>query len=154
MAKRLAYGGLPGDPDDCGSSHLPENAGLRCDVMNFAIRLKRINSLVPFVSSVALAGCTVGPHYKAPAPPSISSYTSESQPVSTTSSNGAAGSAQTFRPASPVAPNWWTLFGSPQLDAMVQRALANSPTLTEAAARLKQAQEELNARTGATKYPA
>ena len=36
---------------------------------------------------------------------------------------------------------------------MVAQALANSPTLAQATARLKQAQEEVNARTGATKYP-
>jgi NodT family efflux transporter outer membrane factor (OMF) lipoprotein len=36
---------------------------------------------------------------------------------------------------------------------MVREALANSPTLAQASARLKQAQEEANARTGATKYP-
>ena len=36
---------------------------------------------------------------------------------------------------------------------MVEQALANSPTLAQAAARLREAQEELNARTGATKYP-
>ena len=33
------------------------------------------------------------------------------------------------------------------------QALKNSPTLEQATARLKQAQEEVNARTGATKYP-
>jgi NodT family efflux transporter outer membrane factor (OMF) lipoprotein len=48
---------------------------------------------------------------------------------------------------------WWTLFHSPELDRMVQEALNNSPTLTQATARLKQAHEELSARTGATKYP-
>ena len=36
---------------------------------------------------------------------------------------------------------------------MVREALDNSPTLAQATAQLKQAQEESNARTGATKYP-
>ena len=36
---------------------------------------------------------------------------------------------------------------------MMAEALADSPTLAQAAARLREAQEELNARTGATKYP-
>ena len=36
---------------------------------------------------------------------------------------------------------------------MVREALDNSPTLAQAMAKLKQAQEEANARTGATKYP-
>jgi NodT family efflux transporter outer membrane factor (OMF) lipoprotein len=37
---------------------------------------------------------------------------------------------------------------------MMDQALANSPTWAQATARLKEAEEELNARTGATKYPA
>ena len=48
---------------------------------------------------------------------------------------------------------WWTLFHSPELDRLVREALTNSPTLAQATARLKEAQEESNARTGATKYP-
>jgi outer membrane protein TolC len=39
---------------------------------------------------------------------------------------------------------------SPELNSMMEQALANSPTLAQATARLKEAQEELNARTGAT----
>jgi NodT family efflux transporter outer membrane factor (OMF) lipoprotein len=53
-----------------------------------------------------------------------------------------------------VPAQWWTLFQSPELDRLVREALANSPTLAQAKARLKEAQEESNARTGATKYPA
>ncbi len=41
----------------------------------------------------------------------------------------------------------------PGLDRLVREALANSPTLAQATARLQEAQEESNARTGATKYP-
>ena len=56
-------------------------------------------------------------------------------------------------PSTDIPAQWWTLFHSPELDRMVREALANSPTLAQAMARLKQAQEEANARTGATKYP-
>ena len=45
------------------------------------------------------------------------------------------------------------LFESPELDRMVREAFEHSPTLTQAASRLTQAQEESNARTGATMYP-
>jgi NodT family efflux transporter outer membrane factor (OMF) lipoprotein len=45
------------------------------------------------------------------------------------------------------------MFQSPQLDRMVREALDHSPTLTEALARLKEAQEEASARSGAAKYP-
>ncbi len=100
-----------------------------------------------------LAGCTVGPRYHAPAPPTVATYTPEPQPKETVATAGPAGSSQHFSPSADIPAQWWTLFHSPELDAMVREALSNSPTLAQATARLKQAQEEANARTGATKYP-
>jgi NodT family efflux transporter outer membrane factor (OMF) lipoprotein len=99
------------------------------------------------------AGCTVGPKYHAPAPPTVATYTPDPQPTETVSTTGPAGTAQHLNSAMDIPAEWWTLFRSPELDRMVREALDNSPTLAEAAARLKEAQEEANARTGATKYP-
>lgn len=96
-------------------------------------------------------GCTVGPRYHTPAPPTVSTYTPDPQPVARDA--GKADSAQRFATSAAVSAVWWTRFGSPELDVMVNRALRNSPTLTEATARLRQAQQELAARTGTTKYP-
>src|SRR5215469_13767501 len=98
----------------------------------------------------ALTGCTVGPRYHPPAPPTATTYTPEPQPTDTTSAPGNAGSVQRLNSAADVPAQWWTLFQSPQLDRMVREALEHSPTLTEAIAKLKEAQEEANARTGAT----
>src|SRR3974390_3328026 len=100
-----------------------------------------------------LAGCAVGPDYQAPAPPSVGTYTAEPQSPSTASAPGNAGATQHFNPSADVPAQWWSLFQSPQLDRMVREALDHSPTLAEAMARLKEVQEEANARTGATKYP-
>ncbi|MGA2206390.1 MAG: efflux transporter outer membrane subunit [Terracidiphilus sp.] len=109
---------------------------------------------VAALAALALQGCTVGPRYHAPAPPAVTTYTPQPLPAQTASSAGLAGGAQRFNASAPVPANWWNAFGSPELDGMVAQALANSPTLAQATARLKQAQEEVNARTGATKYPA
>ena len=98
-------------------------------------------------------GCTVGPRYHPPAPPAVATYTAEAQPATTVSSTGAAGAAQHLNPSSDIPAQWWTLFQSPELDRLVREALANSPTLAQATARLNEAQEESNARTGQTKYP-
>jgi NodT family efflux transporter outer membrane factor (OMF) lipoprotein len=98
--------------------------------------------------------CTVGPKYHPPAAPAITAYTPQPQPPATASSPGAAGESQQFRASADLPAQWWALFQSPQLDSMVREALTNSPTLAAATARLKQAQEEVRARTGATKYPA
>ena len=68
-------------------------------------------------------------------------------------SEGSGGAAQRFVAGSEMPVLWWTLFQSPALDALVRQALQGSPTLEGAGARLRQAQEDTNARTGATRYP-
>ncbi len=106
-----------------------------------------------FAALVTIAGCTVGPRYRAPAPPTVTAYTPQPLPAETASSEGANGNAQRFNEQATIPADWWTAFQSPELNAMVEQALKNSPTLEQATARLKQAQEEVIARTGATKYP-
>ena len=115
--------------------------------------LARFGVSVTVLSLALLAACTVGPHYHPPAPPTVASYTPEPTPTTTVSSPGPAGPAQHLDSAMDVPVQWWTLFQSPELDRLVREALTNSPTLAQASARLKEAQEESNARTGATKYP-
>jgi NodT family efflux transporter outer membrane factor (OMF) lipoprotein len=105
------------------------------------------------LSLALLAGCTVGPHYRAPQPPTVTTYDAQPQAPSTVSSPGPGGAAQQFKASSEIPAQWWALYHSPELDHMVREALDNSPTLAQAIAKLKQAQEESNARTGATKYP-
>lgn len=100
-----------------------------------------------------LLGCTVGPHYHAPAPPTVTSYTAQPQPTETAGSSGPAGIVQRLEPSFDVPEQWWTLFQCPPLNRMVQQALRNSPTLAQATAKLEEAQQELSARTGATKFP-
>jgi NodT family efflux transporter outer membrane factor (OMF) lipoprotein len=102
--------------------------------------------------SGTLVGCTVGPHYHSPAPPTVGSYTRE--PVqATVQSPGTGGTVQRFTSGTDIPAQWWMLFRSPALDQMVREALSNSPTLLQASDRLTEAQDELSARTGATKYP-
>jgi NodT family efflux transporter outer membrane factor (OMF) lipoprotein len=102
---------------------------------------------------VGTEGCTVGPHYHAPEPPTVTSYTLQPLPSETVSSPGPAGESQHFNSSAQIRADWWTVFHSSDLNRMVDQALKNSPTLAEATAKLKQAQEELAARTGASKYP-
>lgn len=79
--------------------------------------------------------------------------TPDPQPSVTSGSIAAAGTQQQLNPTMDVPSRWWKLFQSSELDRLVREALSKSPTLGAATARLKQAQEEANARTGATKYP-
>jgi NodT family efflux transporter outer membrane factor (OMF) lipoprotein len=58
------------------------------------------------------------------------------------------GQAQTFEAGGQVAQDWWQLFRSPQLDAVVKEAVAENRNLQAALARLRQSQEILRAGYG------
>lgn len=113
------------------------------------------HSGIPWLAACAVAlvcaGCTVGPDFRTPDAPTAPRYTTAPEaPV--VALPGA--TVPVLVAGRGLAPEWWTEFGSPALDALVARALANSPTLAQATARLAQADEERRARTGATEYPA
>ena len=118
-----------------------------------SIHATRSKAAIASLALCLVAGCNVGPKYNPPTAPAVTAYTPQPQPAATESSAGVAGQAQHFDSAASIPAQWWTVFHSPELNSMMQQALANSPTLVQAAARLREAQEELNARTGATKYP-
>ena len=121
--------------------------------MRLPANSNRIRVALPSLALLFLAACNLGPKYRPPTAPAVTAYTPAPQPVATVATSGPAGAAQRFDSAASIPAQWWTLFHSPQLNSMMQQALAGSPTLSQSAARLRQAQEELNARTGATKYP-
>jgi NodT family efflux transporter outer membrane factor (OMF) lipoprotein len=99
-----------------------------------------------------LAACAVGPDYRAPEGPAASTYTEKPQPERTESAQVQGGDAQRFRVGAKISAEWWTLFGSPELDALIRTALAGQPTLAAAQAALRQAEENVNAQY-AVLYP-
>lgn len=100
----------------------------------------------------ALCGCTLGPDFERPAGPPADRYTAAPVPAAT--AGDARVPAQRLHAGMDIPAQWWTLFRSPELDQLVREALAHSPTLAQARASLRQAQEELNAETGARTLPA
>src|SRR5499427_3598007 len=104
------------------------------------------------VGGLALAACAVGPDYKAPEPPAATVYRETPTPVQTESAPVQAGEAQSFQVGAKIAADWWTIFGSPELNALVQAATAGQPTLAAAKAALRQAEENVNAQY-AVLYP-
>ncbi|WP_396330707.1 efflux transporter outer membrane subunit [Burkholderia anthina] len=100
-----------------------------------------------------LAGCAVGPDFRAPDPPATQQYTHDAAPTTTTAAAGPAGDAQTFAPSAHTLQRWWTAFGSDPLDRLVDTAWHNSPTLAEARARLDEARQNHAAQAGATMLP-
>lgn len=96
-----------------------------------------------------LAACTVGPNYRAPASTTSTGYLPDAPPAMMS----AAGHSQRFVHADAIRADWWTMFASPKLDAMVRDALAASPTLDRARAALTQAQEQRRAVASAAAWP-
>ena len=101
-----------------------------------------------------LAGCvTVGPSFKTPAAPAVSTYTRSSLPIATAAAPGALGGAQRFVTTPRAAPEWWRAFDSAKLDTLVARALSANQTLLAATATLREAGEVYAAQAGSTLYP-
>jgi NodT family efflux transporter outer membrane factor (OMF) lipoprotein len=105
--------------------------------------------VAPVLIAVAVAGCAVGPDFKQPEAPKTDSYTSTALPQETAATPGRAGATQRFVAGEEIPAQWWTLFHSEPLDRLIRQALADSPSLAAAQARLRQAQENLNAEIGA-----
>ncbi|HET7763599.1 MAG TPA: efflux transporter outer membrane subunit [Burkholderiales bacterium] len=99
-----------------------------------------------------LAACSSEP-VRPPEVPAPADYTPTPVVPQTVSADVPGGQAQRFAAGGDIPAQWWTLFRSPSLDRLVRAALDNSPTLAKAGARLRQAQEDLSARTGSTQYP-
>lgn len=95
-----------------------------------------------------VAGCAVGPDFQRPAPPSVKGYTAEPLPAHTTSADVADGQSQQFSEGMDIPAQWWTLFHSPTLNRLVDRALTANPNLEAAQATLRQAQENVYAAKG------
>ncbi|HVJ03081.1 MAG TPA: TolC family protein, partial [Sphingomonas sp.] len=89
--------------------------------------------ILPLLALAALAGCTVGPNYRAPETSVAPEWVEPGTP-------------------GPVDAAWWERFGDPQLTALVQRAVAGTPDLREAEARIAEARANRDAAAGG-RYP-
>jgi NodT family efflux transporter outer membrane factor (OMF) lipoprotein len=96
-------------------------------------------------AAATIAGCQVGPNFATPDAPTVAGYT----PAPLAKTVAADGQAQTFVQGLDVGGRWWTLYGSPDLDALVDRALKANPDLEAAQAALRVAREAYYAQRGA-----
>jgi NodT family efflux transporter outer membrane factor (OMF) lipoprotein len=93
------------------------------------------------MTALLLSGCAVGPDFKKPPPPPVSDY--RAAPLSTTDATAdvTGGEAQHFTKGGDIAGDWWTLYHSPALDAVITEALQKNSDLKAAQAALKSAHE-------------
>jgi NodT family efflux transporter outer membrane factor (OMF) lipoprotein len=104
---------------------------------------------VPVAAATLLAACAAGPDFKTPAPPAVGGYAPH--PLSTTVATPgvAGGAAQHLEPGADIPGDWWTLFHSAPLDALISQALRHNHDLKAAQAALRVAHENTLAQRGA-----
>jgi len=110
-------------------------------------RLSRIGSVAATV--LLLANCAVGPDFQQPAAPDVTGYAPQPLAEQTSSADVKGGEAQRLVQDLDIPGQWWTLFHSAPLNALVEQALKNNPTLPAAEAALRQAWENVYAAEGA-----
>jgi NodT family efflux transporter outer membrane factor (OMF) lipoprotein len=98
-----------------------------------------------FAIVAMFGGCAVGPNFVRPVAPDADHYTREPLPAATASADG---QAQQFTSGTALPADWWRLFKSAELDAVVLQAIANNPTLQASEASLRQSQDNLRAGYG------
>ncbi|MEA3135333.1 MAG: hypothetical protein QOG17_3179 [Gammaproteobacteria bacterium] len=114
---------------------------------------KRSLAAPAVLTLLVLSACAVGPNYKPPPAPQTPGYVpSGTLPAATATAPLPGGEAQRFVDGLDIPGQWWTLFKSPELNALIERALASSPTLEAAQAALRQANENTAAERGSF-YP-
>ena len=95
-----------------------------------------------------MAGCAVGPDFKRPDAPAASSYSPQPMPSETISFPVTAGEPQHFDAKKDIPFDWWTLFQSPQINALIERAFKSNSNIESAQAALRQAQEYVAVQQG------
>ena len=120
---------------------------------------KRRRSTVLIAACLALlAGCAVGPDYVRPAgtlplsyppAPAVSAASFSVAPDTVASARDSADSAQLLVAAAAVPVNWWEMFHSPALDALVGASLQHNPGVEAAQAALRVVRENALAQRGA-----
>lgn len=96
----------------------------------------------------AMSGCAVGPDFRTPRTPETSGYISEKPPDSTAATGGVGEASQHFHFGRDLSGQWWELFGSSQLSALIAEAMASYPDVVAQQAALKAARENVRAENG------
>jgi NodT family efflux transporter outer membrane factor (OMF) lipoprotein len=94
--------------------------------------------------AAGLSACAVGPDFHQPRPPKVT-LTPTALPAETVAVDG---KAQYFRTGADIAGDWWSLYHSAELNALIAAALAHNPTLEASQQTLIQAEETVRADQG------
>lgn len=92
---------------------------------------------------IALAGCTLGPDFVRPEVAADAGYSTHNLTITARADIDAGGAAQRLIAGMDIPGQWWTLFRSPELNALVEEALRANPDISAAQAALRQANEQV-----------
>lgn len=109
----------------------------------------RTTAIAGALMAALFSGCTLGPDFTRPESPDTKSYTVDKQSNRFTAS----GTAQSLALGKDIQGQWWTLFRSPPLTALIGQAMKRSPDLQAALSALTEAQENAAAKQGSL-FPA
>jgi NodT family efflux transporter outer membrane factor (OMF) lipoprotein len=99
-------------------------------------------------AAMLLASCAVGPDFLHPGAPDTERYTKEPLTSHTSSTDAPTGKPQRFVQGRDIPQEWWALFRSRALNAVIERALNNNPSLQSAIATLRAANQAVYAQQG------
>ena len=105
--------------------------------------------VVGLVLAALLGGCTVGPDFKTPEPPATDRYLPEEGPLSLVSAGIPGGEAQRVVADLDIPGQWWAVFQSAPLNALIERSLKANPDIASASAGLRVAQQTARAQRAA-----
>jgi NodT family efflux transporter outer membrane factor (OMF) lipoprotein len=110
---------------------------------------KACGRLLAIAIAAPTTACAVGPDFEPPTNPEVTGYTSQPLAEKTDSAEVTGGEVQRFVQGLDIPGQWWTLFHCTGLNALLEEALKNNPTLPAAEAALTQAWENVYAAQGA-----
>jgi NodT family efflux transporter outer membrane factor (OMF) lipoprotein len=98
--------------------------------------------------TLLLTSCAVGPDFASPVAPEVTRYTREPLSPRTSSTDAPNGQRQHFVEGADVQEQWWKLFKSRELDALIERSLANNQNLQSTLSTLRATREAVLAQEG------
>jgi NodT family efflux transporter outer membrane factor (OMF) lipoprotein len=105
-------------------------------------------SLLALGIMLALGACAVGPDYHRPAAPAAKDYAPAPTPKATASTPAPGGDAQQLVRDMDIPGQWWTLFHSEPLNALIDDSIKHNPDVAAAQQALRAAVESVRAQQG------
>jgi NodT family efflux transporter outer membrane factor (OMF) lipoprotein len=111
-------------------------------------KCRRIRNTLIVAAAALASSCAVGPNFHKPEAPPNAGYAPAPLPETSSSALVPGGEVQHYVPGKDIPFEWWELFQSPALNALIEKAFKANPTIAAAQAALAQAKELVYAQQG------